>query len=101
MSERLTDYRLLVYGAPSYLETAPVDKRLLTWVHLFSPHEPYENHPEFPFGERDLDRYDSEVRSADETVGALVAAFRAKRPSSVVIVTADHGMFYRTLFPLN
>ena len=45
---------------------------MLTWVHLFSPHEPYENHPEFSFGERDLDRYDSEIRFADETVGALV-----------------------------
>ena len=74
-----------------YLETAPDDKRLFTWVHLFAPHEPYEQHPEFAFGERDLDRYDSEVRFADETVGALVSAFRARRPNSVVILTADHG----------
>ena len=75
----------------AYLEAAPDDKRLFTWVHLFAPHEPYENHPEFAFGECDLDRYDSEVRFADETVGALVSAFRARRPSSVVILTADHG----------
>ena len=75
----------------SYLAGEPADKRLFTWVHLFSPHEPYEIHPEFAFGERDLDRYDSEVRFADETVGALVSAFRAKRPNAVVIVTADHG----------
>ena len=75
----------------AYLETAPEDKRLFAWVHLFAPHEPYENHPEFSFGERDLDRYDSEVRFADETVGALVSAFRARRPNSVVILTADHG----------
>ncbi|HWZ90819.1 MAG TPA: sulfatase-like hydrolase/transferase, partial [Polyangiaceae bacterium] len=75
----------------SYLASAPADKRLFTWVHLFSPHEPYENHPEFPFGDRDVDRYDSEVRSADETVGALVSAFRARKPNAVVIVTADHG----------
>ena len=75
----------------AYLETAPDDKRLFTWVHLFAPHEPYENHPEFAFGERDLDRYDSEVRFADETVGELVRAFRARRPNSVVILTADHG----------
>jgi len=65
----------------TYLETAPDDKRLFTWVHLFAPHEPYEEHPEFAFGERDLDRYDSEVRFADQTVGNLVAAFRA-RPST-------------------
>ena len=75
----------------TYLDSAPADKRLFTWVHLFAPHEPYENHPEYAFGERDLDRYDSEVRFADETVGALVTAFRAHRPNSVVIVTADHG----------
>ena len=75
----------------AYLETAPDDKRLFTWVHLFAPHEPYEDHPEFAFGERDLDRYDSEVRFADQTVGDLVAAFRARRPNSVVILTADHG----------
>jgi hypothetical protein len=80
-----------VQQVTDYLATAPADKRLFTWVHLFAPHEPYENHPEFPFGERDLDRYDSEIRSADETVGELVAAFRARRPNAVVIVTADHG----------
>jgi hypothetical protein len=75
----------------TYLASAPADKRLFTWVHLFAPHEPYENHPEFSFGDRDLDRYDSEVRFADETVGALVSAFRARKPNAVVIVTADHG----------
>jgi hypothetical protein len=75
----------------AYLETAPDDKRLFSWVHLFAPHEPYESHPEFPFGERDMDRYDSEVRFADETVGQLVSVFRARRPNAVVIVTADHG----------
>jgi len=75
----------------AYLETAPEDKRLFSWVHLFAPHEPYETHPEFAFGERDLDRYDSEVRFADETVAELVKAFRARRPNSVVIITADHG----------
>lgn len=80
-----------VQQVTSYLDAAPTDKRLFTWVHLFSPHEPYEAHPEFPFGERDIDRYDSEVRAADETVGQLVAAFRAKRPHSVVIISADHG----------
>jgi len=74
-----------------YLAGEPADKRLFTWVHLFAPHEPYEAHSEYPFGDRDVDRYDSEVRFADETVGALVAAFRAKRPNAVVILTADHG----------
>ncbi|HEY2405477.1 MAG TPA: sulfatase-like hydrolase/transferase [Polyangiaceae bacterium] len=74
-----------------YLAAAPKDKRLFVWVHLFAPHEPYEAHPEYPFGERDIDRYDSEIRAADESVGAIVSLFRVGHPSAAVIVTADHG----------
>src|SRR5439155_6197122 len=44
-----------------YLETQPQDHRVFLWVHLFEPHEPYVLHPEHAFGERDIDRYDSEV----------------------------------------
>lgn len=74
-----------------YLDEAPRDKPLFVWVHLFSPHEPYEAHPEHPFGDRDVDRYDSEIASADRTLGELVKLFRAERPEAAVIVTADHG----------
>jgi arylsulfatase A-like enzyme len=74
-----------------YLNAAPPDRRLFTWVHLFGPHEPYENHPEHPFGDRDIDRYDSEIADADATFGRIVAAFLRVRPHAVVIVTADHG----------
>ncbi|HEV8247683.1 MAG TPA: sulfatase, partial [Polyangiaceae bacterium] len=74
-----------------YLDQAPRDKPLLVWVHLFGPHEPYEAHPEYPFGERDIDRYDAEIAASDQTAGAIVEAFRAARPRAVVIVSADHG----------
>jgi hypothetical protein len=74
-----------------YLETQPRDHRVFLWVHLFEPHEPYVPHPEHAFGERDIDRYDSEVALADEGVGEIVAAVRARQPGAVVIVTADHG----------
>jgi HEAT repeat protein len=74
-----------------YLDEAPSDKPLFVWVHLFSPHEPYEAHPDFPFGDRDVDRYDSEIAAADRTLGEIVEAFREKRPQAAVIVTADHG----------
>ncbi|HKQ69614.1 MAG TPA: sulfatase-like hydrolase/transferase, partial [Polyangiaceae bacterium] len=75
----------------SYLETQPQDRKVFVWVHLFDPHEPYVAHPEHPFGDRDIDRYDSEIAAADEGIGAVVAAMRARRPNTVVIVTADHG----------
>jgi Sulfatase len=73
-----------------YLEKAAPSEPLFVWVHLFGPHEPYEV-GETDFGKRDIDRYDSEIRTADKTVGVLVEQFRRFRPGGVVIVTADHG----------
>jgi hypothetical protein len=74
-----------------YLGEAPGDRPLFVWVHLFGPHEPYEAHPEHPFGDRDVDRYDSEVAKADATLGRIVDAFVRKRQRAAVVVTADHG----------
>jgi arylsulfatase A-like enzyme len=74
-----------------YLKEAPGALPLFVWVHLFGPHEPYVAHAEHPFGDRDIDRYDSEIAAADATLGELVSEFRARRPRGVVIVTADHG----------
>lgn len=75
----------------AYLRTVPTDRRVFLWVHLFEPHEPYEAHPEFPFGDRDVDRYDAEIAAADAGIGAVLAAVRAVRPQAAAIVTADHG----------
>jgi len=75
----------------SYLGRLGADQRVFLWVHLFGPHEPYETHPGHAFGDRDIDRYDSEIAAADETVGGIVAAVRSRRPNAVIIVTADHG----------
>lgn len=75
----------------SYLREQPANLRLFVWVHLFAPHEPYEKHPGFDFGDRDVDRYDSEIAFADDTLGRIVGEFRRLRPKSVVMVSADHG----------
>jgi arylsulfatase A-like enzyme/HEAT repeat protein len=75
----------------AYLSAEPPSRPVFLWVHLFEPHEPYEAHPEHPFGDRDVDRYDAEIAAADAGVGAIVAEVRQRRPSAVVIVTADHG----------
>ena len=75
----------------SYLGAAPPDRPLFAWVHLFGPHEPYEAHAEHSFGDRDIDRYDSEIAAADATLGRIVKAFVAARPRAAVFVTADHG----------
>ncbi|MEZ4226280.1 MAG: sulfatase-like hydrolase/transferase [Polyangiaceae bacterium] len=75
----------------SYLSSLTDGQARFVWVHLFAPHEPYEVHEGHGFGDRDLDRYDSEVAFADETLGKIVKAFRTHSPRGVVMVTADHG----------
>ncbi len=77
----------------SYLEGARSDtaRNLFLWVHLFGPHEPYEAHPGYDFGSRDVDRYDSEIADADHTLGEVVRLVRERSPRAVIIVTADHG----------
>ena len=93
------EYRKLEYAkAPlrleqsiRYLKSAPADHPLFLWVHFFEPHEPYDPPAAFSFGEREIDRYDGEIATADDALGALVREVRARRPNAVVIITADHG----------
>ncbi len=74
-----------------YLDGEKSSNNVFVWVHLFAPHEPYEAHKGHDFGDRDIDRYDSEIAFADDTVGQLVSGFRKRRPGTDVIITADHG----------
>jgi arylsulfatase A-like enzyme len=76
-----------------YLDGAPRDVPLFLWVHFFEPHEPYVAHPDHVFagGPADGDAYDSEIATADEGIGRIVALLEARRPGAVVVVTADHG----------
>jgi HEAT repeat protein len=80
----------------AYLSSAPKDKPLFLWVHLFEPHEPYVSDPAHVFrsgssDETDVDRYDSEIASADDGIGRILRLVRKDRPGATVIVTADHG----------
>ncbi len=74
-----------------YLSNQKREEPLFLWVHLFGPHEPYEKDARFDFGESDEDRYDSEIRTADETVDQLVRLIRERDPNALVVLTADHG----------
>lgn len=75
----------------TYLSTLRPDDRAFLWVHLFEPHEPYVRHEGRDFGDRDVDRYDSEIAEADAAIGEIVDLVRARSPGAVVIVSADHG----------
>ncbi|MDB4936198.1 MAG: Choline-sulfatase [Labilithrix sp.] len=94
------EYRKEEFAAPElrrkqiaeYVATAPNDKPLFLWVHLFEPHEPYESHPEHSFGgDESVDAYDSEVATADAVVGEIVDVVEKRRPGAVFMVSADHG----------
>ncbi len=88
-----TDASKRVEQLERYLSRSANEKPLFAWVHLFEPHEPYIRHDEQALVDTKapVDNYDSEVRAADAGIGALVQAFRAKRPKAIVMVTADHG----------
>ncbi|MCB9620879.1 MAG: sulfatase-like hydrolase/transferase [Sandaracinus sp.] len=74
-----------------YLEEVAPGHPVFVWVHLFEPHEPYAPPPEFARGDGTVERYEGEVATADDAIGALVAEFRTRRPGGTVILTADHG----------
>ncbi len=80
------------------------------WVHVFEPHMPYVSHeePGVVFTREDAHRvegsnsaaavraagiYDSEIRRADDAVGALLAVLAelGVADETVVAVTSDHG----------
>lgn len=61
------------------------------WVHYFDVHEPYLKHPGLEFGDRPVDRYDSEIALVDRSVGRLVAALSPVERPTLFVLTADHG----------
>lgn len=65
--------------------------RVLAWVHLFDPHEPYA--PPDDYRGRFASAYDGEVAFADAQLGVLLDALRATGglENTVVAVLADHG----------
>lgn len=74
-----------------YLQDTPASRRVFIWAHYFEPHEPYDAHPEYDFGDRDIDRYDGEIALTDAIVGKTVQAIREQRPQAVIIISGDHG----------
>ena len=64
------------------------------WAHLFNVHEPYlKGGPASRFGDRPIDKYDTEIRLADDQVGRLLDALsqRGVLNDTIVIIASDHG----------
>ena len=74
-------------------EAAAQDKPFFIWLHYSRPHDPYDKHPEFPFGDRPIDRYDAEIATDDKQIGQLLRTLRRLKldQNTIVVLTADHG----------
>ena len=79
--------RLVVDEAIQWLDRRR-DNRFFLWVHLFEPHAPYGD---ARTGRPVQARYADEVAEADRQIARLTAALGDKAPSTLVVVTADHG----------
>jgi arylsulfatase A-like enzyme len=59
------------------------------WVHYFDPHFEYLEHPQYPFGSADADRYDAEIAHTDYYIDELLKV--VDRKNTIVVFTSDHG----------
>jgi len=76
-------------AAASQWWDATAGKKFL-WVHIYEPHAPYA--PPSPFKEQYPNApYYGEVATADHILGNFLRPILAKKPETMVIVTADHG----------
>jgi arylsulfatase A-like enzyme len=69
-------------------------KPLFLWVHFIDPHNPYKDLPGAPsFGEREIDRYDSEIAYVDARIGEILATLgeAGLSENTLIAVVADHG----------
>jgi arylsulfatase A-like enzyme len=66
-------------------------RKSFIWLHMFEPHEPYDERAGHHFGKGDIDRYDSEIAYTDQALGQLFSYLRQRRPGSIIILAADHG----------
>jgi arylsulfatase A-like enzyme len=83
----------LVDDTIAYLESAPKDRPLFTWVHFRDPHALYLRHEGFDFGSRAIDRYDSEIAYTDANLGRLFAYLERSGAleDTLVVLISDHG----------
>lgn len=75
-------------------DPANTSGQFFLWSHFMDPHDEYKKHRESPdFGNKNRDRYDSEVWYTDSWLGKVFDFARAEPwwDHTAVIVTADHG----------
>ena len=88
-SEKMTTRMIELLKMPEH-----TSKQFFAWAHYMDPHDQYKKHAESPdFGNKNRDRYDSEVWFTDYWIGKLVD-FAKQQPwwgKTALILSSDHG----------
>lgn len=68
-------------------------RSVIAWIHYYSPHDPYEPWPAFPFGKGKRNAYLSEVAFVDRELGRLMQYLEGDGwlEDTLVIFFSDHG----------
>ncbi len=88
-SDKMYDLGVKLLGKQEYTKG-----QFFAWAHFGDPHDQYIKHKESPdFGNKNRDRYDSEVWYTDHYIGKLIdwAKGQVWWPHTIVIISADHG----------
>ncbi|HEX5132391.1 MAG TPA: sulfatase [Candidatus Krumholzibacteria bacterium] len=95
------DFSVLNVGHPHDISTSQqltelalkgirgVKEPYFLWVHYFDPHFQYLSHGQFPFGDSEQERYDSEIAFTDYYIDNLLKA--VDRGNTVIVFASDHG----------
>jgi Flp pilus assembly protein TadD len=79
-----------VDAALGWLAGVPADRPVFVWLHLYSPHRPWQAPERFAQG---FDPYTAEIAFADAETGRLLDALdgSGRLSRALVVVTSDHG----------
>jgi arylsulfatase A-like enzyme len=88
-SEKMTKRLIELLKMPEH-----TGKQFFAWAHYMDPHDQYKKHEESPdFGNKNRDRYDSEVWYTDYWIGKLLE-FAKGQPwyeKTALVISSDHG----------
>ncbi len=81
-------------AAAAYAGGAGERQPFFLWTHFYDPHAPYQAVKDARrYGDRDVDRYDAEIRFADAQLARLLYELErtGALANAIVVVAADHG----------
>lgn len=75
------------------IKTQNIQKPFFLFLFYIEPHQPYEKHDSFDYGDKADERYDSEISYVDKYINELLTYIWSSQlhENTVILITADHG----------